>query len=79
MPTNDAELELLRLKFMHLFKEGGIENTTDYTDFFDFKNIKEQRAVACLLGLGISDAFGANTEFLHYDKYRRDLIVKDFL
>lgn len=63
---------------MHLFQEKGIESVTNFTDFFDFKDVRQERATACMLGLGVSDALGANTEFLHYDKDRRDLIEHGF-
>lgn len=36
------------------------------------------RAIACFLGLGICDAFGASTEFTPFVKERRDIIKDDF-
>lgn len=42
------------------------------------KSKKHERAVACLLGLGITDALGASTEFIHFKKDRHHLVEKGF-
>jgi hypothetical protein len=57
----DPELEMLHFKFSHLFKEGGIHTVTDFTSFFGLKSVRQERAVACMVGLGIADALGAST------------------
>jgi hypothetical protein len=71
-------MQMLYFKFQHLYHEGGLGTITDYTDFFDLKSIRENRAIACLLGLGIADALGASTEFIPFERDRKTLIEKDF-
>lgn len=43
---HDQDMQLLYCKFQYLFQEGGLGEITDYTDFFELKSIKENRAIA---------------------------------
>lgn len=46
--------------------------------YFEFKSPQESRGVASMLGLGITDALGASTEFMPFIKNRHHLIEKGF-
>ncbi len=51
---------------------------TDFTKYFEFPNDKYSRGVASMLGLGITDALGASTEFIPFVKNRHHLITTGF-
>ena len=67
-----SPIDVDRDRFHHLLRSMFLQEKPD--PLVLGLQIKESRAIASLLGLGICDALGASTEFIPFEKSRTHLI-----